>query len=100
MYYRPNLPEIVSVPDEILEKYTGRYKQPDGSITLISTKENVIIISGGRWPKTIFYPEAINKFFRREWDTQLEFIKDETGEITKMIMYQDGNKYAEAERIK
>jgi len=99
MYYRPNLPKIVSVPDEILEKYTGKYKQSDGSITLISTKENVIIISGGRWPKTIFYPQAINKFFRREWDTQLEFIKDEKGIITKMIIYQDGNKYVEAERL-
>jgi CubicO group peptidase (beta-lactamase class C family) len=100
MYYRANLPEIVSVPDSIIEKYTGRYKQPDGSINLISKTENTIIISGGRWSKTIFYPEAENKFFRKEFDSQLEFIKNETGEITKMITYHDGNKYSEAERIK
>jgi len=99
MYYRPNLPEIISVPDKTLGKYTGRYKQPDGSITLVSKNENHIVLSGGRWPKTIFYPEAENKFFRIEWDTQLEFIKDEAGEISKMIMFQNGNKYAEAGRV-
>lgn len=99
MYYRPNLPKIISVPDEILEKYTGRYQQPDGSITVISKKGGEIVLSGGRWPKTIFYSEAENKFFRREFDTQVEFIKDEAGVITKMIIYQDGNKYAEAIRL-
>lgn len=99
MYYRANLPEIVSVPDNIIEKYTGRYIQPDGSINLISKTENGIIISGGRWSKTIFYPEAENKFFRKEFDSQLEFIKNEAGEITKMITYHDGKKYSEALRL-
>lgn len=99
MYYRSNLPEIVNVPDDIIEKYTGRYKQPDGSINLISKTENAIIISGGRWSKTLFYPEAENKFFRKEFDSQLVFIKNEAGEITTMITYHDGNKYTEAVRL-
>jgi len=99
MYYRPNLPEIISVPEVILEKYTGRYKQPDGSIAIISKKGNEIVLSGDRRPKTIFYPEAENKFFRREFDTQLEFVKNNEGEITKMIIYQDGNIYCEAVKL-
>lgn len=99
MYYRANLPDIVSVPDEFLEKYAGRYKQPDGSINLISKTENGIIISGGRWSKTVFYPEAETKFFRKEFDSQLEFIEDEAGEIAKMITYHDGKKYSEALRL-
>jgi len=99
MYYRANLPEIVSVPDDIIEKYTGRYKQPDGGINLISKTEDGITISGGRWSKTMFYPEAENKFFRKEFDSQLEFIENEAGEITKMITYHDGKKYSEALRL-
>ena len=100
MYYRPNLPEIVKVPETLLERYTGRYGQPDGSINLITKKDSVLIISGGRWPKTIFYPEANNKFFRKEFDSQLEFVIDATGVITKMIIYHNGNKYSEAVRLK
>ena len=99
MYYRPNLPEIVSVPVKILEKYTGRYKQPDGSINLISKKDSVLVISGGRWAKTLFYPEAKNKFFRREFDSELEFIEDNQGKITAMVTYHDGNRYSEATKI-
>jgi CubicO group peptidase (beta-lactamase class C family) len=99
MYYRPNLPEIIKVPESILDKYTGRYKQPDGSINLISRKENILMLSGERWAKTLFYPEAENKFFRREFDTQLEFIQDKAGVFSKMIIYHNGNSYTEAIKI-
>ncbi len=100
MYYRPNLPKIVKVPEEILDTYTGRYQQPDGSINVISKHGNEIILSGGRWAKTIFYPEAENKFFWIEFDMQLEFIKDDAGVISKLIFYFEGKKGLEANKIK
>ena len=98
MYYRPNLPEVIYVPTTLLDQYSGRYKEPDGSISLITRKDSVLVISGGRWTKTLFYPEAENKFFRREFDSQLEFIED-NGEISSMITYHDGNRYSEAMKI-
>ncbi len=100
LYERPNIPEIVNVKDEILEKYTGRYQQKDGRINKISKKGNIIIISGGGWSRTILHPESENKFFVREFDNQYEFIKDKTGKVIKMIIYLDGKKYAETKRIK
>jgi CubicO group peptidase (beta-lactamase class C family) len=99
MYYRPDLPEVTDVPQEILVKYTGTYRQPDGSVSTVALKENVLLVSGGRSPKTLYYPQAANMFFQREWDTQLEFVEDESGMITRMVIYHEGNKYAEAERI-
>lgn len=99
MYYRPNLPEVVSVPEAVLEKYTGRYRQPDGSVNVVSMKENVIILSGDRSPKTIYYPEAEARFFRREFDSEVEFIAGQKGKIEKMVIYYNGDKYCEAVKL-
>lgn len=100
MIYRPNLPKIITVSDKVLDKYIGKYKQPDGNITVVSKKDNSIVLVGAFRNQTTFYPEAETKFFVKEWDATLEFISNETGEITKMIINMKGNKYSEAEKIK
>ncbi len=46
MYERPNIPKIISVSDEIIEKYTGRYQHPAGSEIIVSKNENEFTISG------------------------------------------------------
>jgi CubicO group peptidase (beta-lactamase class C family) len=99
MYYRPNLPKTINVKEEILKKYIGQYKQPDGSIIHISKKENILELSGGRWAKTIFYPKAENKFFIKEYDIELEFVKNSEGEISKMITYFGGKINSEAVKL-
>lgn len=98
MYERPNIPKIISVPDEIIKKYTGHYQYPD--VEIVSKKENEITISVGGLPKSNLHPEAENKFFMRELDIQVEFVKDDAGVITKLILYYNGNKAFEANKLK
>jgi CubicO group peptidase (beta-lactamase class C family) len=98
MYERPNIPKIISVPDEIIKKYTGHYQYPD--VEIVSKKENEITLSLTGLPKSNLYPEAENKFFMREYDIQVEFVKDEAGAITKLIFYFYGKKAFEANKVR
>jgi CubicO group peptidase (beta-lactamase class C family) len=98
MYERPNIPKIISLPNEIIKKYTGHYQYPD--VEIVSKRENEITLSLTGLPKSNLYPEAENKFFMREYDIQVEFVKDETGVVTKLIFYFNGNKWFEAKKVR
>jgi len=102
MYERPDMPKMINVPDETIKKYTGHYQFPGVEIDIVSKKENEITLSstGTHLPKSDLYPEAENKFFAREIDMQVEFVKDETGAITKLIFYFYGKKAFEANKVR
>lgn len=42
--------------------------------------------------KVEIFAESESKFFLTVVDAQLEFVKDETGKVTKVILYQGGQK--------
>jgi hypothetical protein len=43
-----------------------------------------------RQPKVEFYPEAETKFFLKVVDAQVEFVKDDSGKVTGIIVFQGG----------
>ncbi len=97
MYDRPNMPAMVHVPDEIIKEYTGHYRDPDAEI--LSKRSNEITLIVGGLPKSDLYPESETKFFMREYDIQVEFVKDDIGNVTKLVLYYNGNKAFEANKI-
>jgi hypothetical protein len=98
MWERPNIPQIISVPDEIIKKYTGHYQYPD--VEIVSKKEKEITFSLKGLPKLNLYPETENRFFAREYPLEVEFVEDDAGVVTKLIFYFDGKKAFEANKIK
>jgi len=97
MWERPDIPQIVNVPDEIIRKYTGHYQYPDVRIT--SKREEEITFSLRGLPKLNLYPETENKFFAREYPIEVEFVKDDAGAVAKLIFYFYEKKAFEANRL-
>jgi CubicO group peptidase (beta-lactamase class C family) len=90
---------LVKVSDSDLESYTGQYAlKPDFIITL-SRDGNQLYAQATGQPKFPIYPEAQNKFFPKNFLADLEVIKDATGKVTSVILYQNGHKN-EAKKIK
>ena len=98
MYERPDMPEMISLPDEIIKKYIGHYQYPN--VKIVSEKENEIILYVTGLPKSNLYPKSENKFFMKEYDIEVEFVEDEAGTITKLILFLEGNKMFEANKVK
>jgi hypothetical protein len=98
MYEKPDMPEMISLPDEIIKKYTGHYQYPD--VRIFSNKENEITLYVTGLPKSKLYPKSENKFFMKEFDIRVEFVKDEAGVVTKLILYYEGKRAFETNKIK
>jgi CubicO group peptidase (beta-lactamase class C family) len=98
MYERSNIPKTISVPDEIIKEYTGHYQFPD--VYISSKTANEITISVAGLPKSNLYAEAENKFFMKEFDIRVEFVKDDSKTTKKMILYYNGNKAFESNKLK
>jgi len=98
MWERPDIPEIINVPDEIIKKYTGHYQYPD--VEIVSKREKEITFSLRGLPKLNLYPEAENKFFAREYPIKMEFVKNDAGAVTKLILYFYEKKAFEAIKLK
>ncbi|HEY9167842.1 MAG TPA: serine hydrolase domain-containing protein [Candidatus Kryptonia bacterium] len=98
MYERPNMPTAVNVPDGLINEYVGHYKNPDVEISSKQSNEITLVVGG--LPKSALYPESANKFFMRELDIQVEFVRDNAETVTGMILYYNGAKAFEATKSK
>ena len=97
-FYRKNIPEIISVPEEIIEYYAGTYIQPNGSILRVEENGNCIKVSGEGYPTYMFYPESNDKFFMKEYDVDLVFKKYEASSKITMTIFEEGNMMMEVEK--
>ena len=89
--YRPPVERTeIDVAEEILETYVGEYElSPEMSlvVTLENGQLNLEVTGQGKAP---LFAEAEDKFFLRVADAQISFTKDESGEVTELILHQGG----------
>lgn len=100
LYERSALPNVVSLPDARLEKLVGRYQPPGGRVFNIAKKGGHLQISGAGIPPLNLYPQNEKRFFCREYEVYVTFEQNDSGSIEKMVIYQDGEVYAETKRLK
>lgn len=90
--------EAVEVPVEILKDYVGEYQIfPEFTITVTLEGSQLRTQATGQEIIDI-YPESETRFFFTVVDAEIEFIRNSSGEVEKLILYQAGQKY-EGERI-
>lgn len=71
--------QLVALPQEVLEKYIGKYLiDSHGKIVTITKSDSVLVISSDGSPTAKLYPEAEGKFFLKDFDVQCEFPNDST----------------------
>lgn len=88
--YHSKLKKLVTVPDSVLEKYTGTYElEPKHNLNIIREGNHLYGQPDGD-RKLELYAESENKFFLKEMPIEIEFVKDSSGAISKCIIYQNG----------
>jgi len=89
----------IKLDEKILETYVGEYEiTHEFSFTITREQERLFVQATGQEKFEIF-AETENKFFLKINDAQLEFIKDDTGEVNKAILNQ-GGRQTDAKRIR
>jgi len=89
----------ISVPENILQQYVGEYQiSPDFIITILLDAGKLKARATGQ-PEFQIFAEKENYFFLKAVDAQIEFVKDSSGKVEKMILYQGGGR-TEGKKIK
>ena len=89
-FYTPIIKKIVAINDNILDSCVGQYKLAPTFIITITKEGQQLKAQATGQDIVDIYPEANNKFFLKVVDAQIEFVKDEKGIITKLILHQNG----------
>lgn len=92
MSYDPDEIKTVEVSNAILATYTGSYLIPSFQMSVKIIKEGNLLKIETPYTKMVLYAESETKFFLKEDDLRIEFIKDENKKITGFRMTFKGAK--------
>ena len=82
--------KTVAIDQHVLEVYPGTYQiTPAFGIDVTLEKDQLFIQATGQ-SKAEAYPESDTKFFLKVVDAQIEFVRNEKGDVEKLILYQNG----------
>jgi hypothetical protein len=90
---------MVKLSDKIIDIYTGKYVLPDGKNITVTREPNAIRFAGEGMPTHVLYPLAENRFFVKEFDVQMEFVKDAADKVTNLVVYENGKQVLDVKRV-
>lgn len=73
-----------------INKYVGEYVLAPGFSITISAADNKVYAQGTGQSSFEIYPESENMFYTKVVAAKIEFVKDEKGNVNKMILHQGG----------
>lgn len=98
-YEVPKERVAAEVDPRIHDAYVGQYELAPDLIVTVTKENNRLFAQATGQPKFELYPESETKFFARVADIQVTFVKNEKGEVTQLIVHQEG-KDSPARKIK
>jgi CubicO group peptidase (beta-lactamase class C family) len=81
--------EITLSPD-ILRKYVGTYELTPTFNIVMTLEDGHLMTQATNQPKFPVFAESETVFFLKVVDAQVEFIKNEKGEVTSLVLHQGG----------
>jgi hypothetical protein len=89
----------INIADTVLlQSYTGHYQLSPNFVLTVTREGATLFTQVTGQPVFQLYAEAPGKFFLTVVNAELDFKKDETGKISKLVLYQNGQTH-EAIRI-
>jgi CubicO group peptidase (beta-lactamase class C family) len=80
----------ITVSPEILKQYVGTYELTPNFSLAITLEDGQLISQGTNQGKVPMFPESETMFFLKLVDAQIEFVKNEKGEVTNLVLHQNG----------
>jgi CubicO group peptidase (beta-lactamase class C family) len=96
--YHSMVRKLATVPDSVLQSYTGDYELEPKLILTISREGGHLYGQASGQGKLELFPESQTKFFLKVNPIEVEFVKDEKAQVVKAVIYQNG--VHEAKKIK
>jgi hypothetical protein len=89
-YKLPEEKKSIAVDENILKQYTGEYQLAPTFIIVISFANGNLMAQATGQAAAPVYAEKENLFFFKVVEAKIEFVKDSDGNVTDMILFQNG----------
>jgi CubicO group peptidase (beta-lactamase class C family) len=87
----PSERKVITVSLEILQQYVGTYEMSPTFAIAVTLEGSQLMAQATAQPKFPVFAETENKFFLKVVDAEIEFIKDPNGNVTSLILHQNGH---------
>jgi CubicO group peptidase (beta-lactamase class C family) len=87
---QPKSYEVIEVPESTLDEYTGQYELGPGLVFTIRNNDGQLTAQLTGQGAAPVFPYARDAFFYRVVDAQLTFERDDKGQVTGLILHQNG----------
>jgi len=88
---RPLVKTVVNVDPKVLADYVGTYEMAPTFSLVFSVEDGHLAILPTGQNKLRLYAESNTKFFPLEVDAVVEFVRDDHGKVTELILHQGGH---------
>lgn len=86
----PSPRKEAAVDPRLYDLYAGEYElNPGFTITILRRGDKLISQATGQ-PEVELFPESETRFFLKVVDAQVDFVKDEAGRVTGLVLHQGG----------
>jgi CubicO group peptidase (beta-lactamase class C family) len=80
----------ITVPQDVLKQYAGTYELAPAFSIVVTLETDHLEAQATSQQKFPVFPESPSMFFYKVVDAQLEFVKNEKGEVTNLVLHQGG----------
>ena len=88
----------ITVSPKILAGYVGTYELTPTFSIVMTLEGDHLMTQATNQPKFALFPESETTFFLKVVEAQVEFVKNEKGEVTHLVLHQGGREIKGAKK--
>jgi hypothetical protein len=89
--FQPKVRAVVTVDPKTLATYAGTYELTPKFSLVVTVKDGELITQGTGQPSFSMLAESETKFFPTVFDAEIEFFKDDRGNVSYLVLRQNGH---------
>jgi CubicO group peptidase (beta-lactamase class C family) len=89
--HKPVVRAAVQVDPKILAQYVGSFELQKGFDLIVTLEDGRLMTQATGQGKIPIYPESETKFFPTAIPAEIEFLKDDQGKVTYLVLHQNGH---------
>jgi hypothetical protein len=86
--------KAVELNPKVYDSYIGQYVLAPNFILTITKEANQLLAQATGQPRLELFPQSETEFFFKGVDAQVTFAQNEKGEVTHLILHQNGDHLA------
>lgn len=89
-YSLPEIKKEINVDEKVLKQYEGEYELAPQFVISVTVENGTLKAHPTGQPKVDLYATSETEFFLKVVDARVVFVKNENGEVEKLILHQNG----------